>query len=66
LFSEKKYCDLVVKEGGIPLLEKITLDPRPFSETKELASQVICRCCMYRENQEYQSDEDIENLDEDE
>ena len=57
----------MAKEQGLPLLEKLTLDPRPFSETKELASHVVRRCHLYCENSEYESDEDMEmdHLDDD-
>jgi len=57
----------VLKENGLELLEELVADPRPFLDSKELASHVIRRCKMYQDNEDYESSDetDVENMDED-
>lgn len=40
MISEHKYCELVMKEKGIEMLQAVIADPRPYDEIKDLAKQV--------------------------
>ena len=39
--SAEKYCDLLEEEGGLQLLEDLSVDPRPINEIRLLAQQIL-------------------------
>ncbi|MEJ1271740.1 zyg-11 related cell cycle regulator [Cricetulus griseus] len=44
-----KYCPLLIKEGGLPLLKDLVKMATARQETKEMARKVIDHCSNYRE-----------------
>lgn len=56
--SESKYCPLLETENGLPLLERLYNDPRPYPKIKRLASQVIRRCRLFHDQPNCSSDDD--------
>ncbi|XP_062867712.1 protein zer-1 homolog [Trichomycterus rosablanca] len=45
-----KYCSLLVKEGGIPLLETVLQLDSAHQETKDMARKVMEQCENYKED----------------
>lgn len=45
-----KYCELLVKEGGLEKLNNLKLDSRPYENIKVLARLVCDICCHYDSN----------------
>ncbi|KAM8933767.1 protein zer-1 homolog [Pelodytes ibericus] len=44
-----KYCPLLIKEGGLPLLIDVVNMPSTHQETKEMARKVLEHCANYNE-----------------
>ncbi|KAM4665072.1 protein zer-1 homolog isoform 1-T3 [Discoglossus pictus] len=45
-----KYCPLLIKEGGLPLLIDVVSMPSSHQETKDMARKVLDQCSNYNED----------------
>ncbi|XP_076664513.1 protein zer-1 homolog [Andrena cerasifolii] len=52
----KKYCTLVIREGGLEKLNSLISHPKPYHRIKELAHFVVKNCCNYSINSKYMDD----------
>ncbi|CAH1786643.1 unnamed protein product [Owenia fusiformis] len=62
-----KYCQLLVNENGIELIEQVALDQRPYPRIRELSSMVL-ECCRNwkiggaRDDNDIRDDNDPSNM----
>lgn len=54
-----KYCPLLEKEGGLPMLEAIAADCRPYPVVRTLAQQIISRCTRFHANPNLMDSNDV-------